>query len=64
MTLIKQELKSRKISQQELSDYMSVSRPTISKKLNKPEIFTAQEIRSISELLQVDELWAFTNLFK
>jgi hypothetical protein len=43
---------------------MSVSRPTISKKLNKPEMFTAQEIRSISELLKVDELWAFTNLFK
>tara|TARA_Y100001973_G_C5029960_1_gene247529 strand:+ start:231 stop:422 length:192 start_codon:yes stop_codon:yes gene_type:complete len=63
MTL-KEELKSRKISQQELSDYMSVSRPTISKKLNNPEIFTAQEIRSISELLKVDDLWAFTNLFK
>lgn len=63
MTL-KIELKQRKISQQELSDFMSISRPTISKKLNKPEMFTAQEIRSISELLKVDELWAFTNLFK
>ena len=63
MTL-KLELKQRKISQQELSDFMSISRPTISKKLNKPEMFTAQEIRSISELLKVDELWAFTNLFK
>ena len=63
MTL-KLELKQRKISQQELSEFMSVSRPTISKKLNKPEMFTAQEIRSISELLKVDELWAFTNLFK
>ena len=63
MTL-KLELKQRKISQQELSEFMSVSRPTVSKKLNKPEMFTAQEIRSISELLKVDELWAFTNLFK
>ena len=61
---LKLELKQRKISQQELSEFMSVSRPTISKKLNKPEMFTAQEIRSISELLKVDELWAFTNLFK
>ena len=61
---LKTELRARKISQQELSEFMSVSRPTISKKLNKPEMFTAQEIRSISELLKVDELWAFTNLFK
>jgi len=63
MTL-KEELKIRKISQQELSDFMSVSRPTISKKLNRPEMFTAQEIRLVSELMKVDELWAFTNLFK
>tara|TARA_R100000306_G_scaffold60680_1_gene61281 strand:- start:1016 stop:1210 length:195 start_codon:yes stop_codon:yes gene_type:complete len=64
MTNLKQQLKERKISQQELSDYMGVSRPTVSKKLNVPEIFTAQEIRLISELLKVDETWAFINLFK
>tara|TARA_R110000824_G_scaffold306934_1_gene494426 strand:+ start:712 stop:906 length:195 start_codon:yes stop_codon:yes gene_type:complete len=64
MTILKQQLRERKISQQELSDYMGVSRPTISKKLNAPEIFTAQEIRLISELLKVDDIWAFNNLFK
>tara|TARA_Y100001973_G_C4983294_1_gene225266 strand:+ start:317 stop:511 length:195 start_codon:yes stop_codon:yes gene_type:complete len=64
MTTLKQHLKERKISQQELSDYMGVSRPTVSKKLNAPEIFTAQEVRLISELLKVDETWAFINLFK
>ena len=42
---LKQELKARKITQQELSDHMCVSRPTISKKIHAPDTFTAQEIR-------------------
>tara|TARA_R100001510_G_C7630784_1_gene189670 strand:- start:1003 stop:1194 length:192 start_codon:yes stop_codon:yes gene_type:complete len=61
---LKQELKARKITQQELSEHMSVSRPTISKKIHAPDTFTAQEIRLISELLMVDEVWAFSNLFR
>ena len=61
---LKQELKARKITQQELSDHMSVSRPTISKKIHSTDTFTAQEIRLISELLRVDEVWAFSNLFR
>jgi transcriptional regulator with XRE-family HTH domain len=60
---LKAELKARKISQQEVSEYVGVSRPTISKRLESPDTFSAQEIRLISEMLRVDDTWAYNNLF-
>ena len=60
---LKAELKARKISQQEVSEYVGVSRPTISKRLNSPDTFSAQEIRLISEMMNVDDTWAYNNLF-
>ena len=60
---LKAELKARKISQQEVSEYVGVSRPTISKRLESPDTFSAQEIRLISEMLRVYDTWAYNNLF-
>jgi transcriptional regulator with XRE-family HTH domain len=60
---LKAELRARKISQQEVSEYVGVSRPTISKRLESPDTFSAQEIRLISEMLRVDDTWAYNNLF-
>lgn len=60
---LKIELRARKITQQEISEYVGVSRPTISKRLESPDTFSAQDIRLISEMMKVDETWAFTNLF-
>ena len=60
---LKAELKARKISQQEVSEDVGVSRPTISKRLESPDTFSAQEIRLISEMLRVDDTWAYNNLF-
>ena len=60
---LKAELKARKISQQEVSESVGVSRPTISKRLESPDTFSAQEIRLISEMLRVDDTWAYNNLF-
>jgi len=60
---LKTELRARKITQQEISEYVGVSRPTISKRLESPDTFSAQDIRLISEMMKVDETWAFTNLF-
>jgi len=60
---LKNELKTRKISQLEVADYVGVSRPTISKRLNSPDTFSAQEIRLISEMMNVDDTWAYNNLF-
>ena len=61
--ILKNELKTRKISQLEVADYVGVSRPTISKRLNSPDTFSAQEIRLISEMMNVDDTWAYNNLF-
>tara|TARA_R100001163_G_C5047784_1_gene184908 strand:+ start:321 stop:515 length:195 start_codon:yes stop_codon:yes gene_type:complete len=63
MSKLKTELKSRKITLQEVSTYISKSRPTTTKKVHKPELFTAQEIRLISEMLNLDPTWAFNYLF-
>lgn len=60
---LKNELKTRKISQVEVAEYVGVSRPTISKRLNSPDTFSAQEIRLISEMMNVDDTWAYNNLF-
>jgi len=60
---LKNELRARKISQIEVAEYVGVSRPTISKRLSSPDTFSAQEIRLISEMMSVDDTWAFTNLF-
>tara|TARA_R110002020_G_scaffold350481_2_gene563915 strand:- start:241 stop:432 length:192 start_codon:yes stop_codon:yes gene_type:complete len=60
---LKLELKSRKISQQEVAEYVGVSRPTISKRLDSPDTFSAQDIRLISEMMKVDDTWAYNNLF-
>tara|TARA_R100000700_G_C3087427_1_gene90318 strand:- start:238 stop:429 length:192 start_codon:yes stop_codon:yes gene_type:complete len=60
---LKNELKTRKISQLEVAEYVGVSRPTISKRLNSPDTFSAQEIRLISEMMNVDDTWAYNNLF-
>tara|TARA_Y100000401_G_scaffold102446_1_gene92769 strand:+ start:422 stop:613 length:192 start_codon:yes stop_codon:yes gene_type:complete len=60
---LKNELKTRKISQIEVAEYVGVSRPTISKRLNSPDTFSAQEIRLISEMMNVDDTWAYNNLF-
>tara|TARA_R100001443_G_scaffold8722_1_gene18159 strand:+ start:298 stop:489 length:192 start_codon:yes stop_codon:yes gene_type:complete len=60
---LKNELKARKITQMEVAEYVGVSRPTISKRLDSPDTFSAQEIRLISEMMSVDDTWAFTNLF-
>ena len=60
---LKNELKTRKISQLEVADYVGVSRPTISKRLASPDTFSAQEIRLISEMMNVDDTWAYNNLF-
>ena len=60
---LKNELKTRKISQLEVADYVGGSRPTISKRLSSPDTFSAQEIRLISEMLRVDDTWAYNNLF-
>ena len=60
---LKIELKSRKISQQEVAEYVGVSRPTISKRLNSPDTFSAQDIRLISEMMKLDDTWAYNNLF-
>ena len=60
---LKNELKTRKISQLEVADYVGVSRPTISKRINSPDTFSAQEIRLISEMMNVDDTWAYNNLF-
>ena len=60
---LKAELRARKISQQEVSEYVGVSRPTISKRLTSPDTFSAQEIRLISEMMSVDDTWAYNNLF-
>ena len=60
---LKAELKARKISQQEVSEYVGVSSPKISKRLESPDTFSAQEIRLISEMLRVDDTWAYNNLF-
>jgi|TARA_R100000081_G_C4633249_1_gene74074 transcriptional regulator with XRE-family HTH domain len=60
---LKNELKIRKISQIEVAEYVGVSRPTISKRLNSPDTFSAQEIRLISEMMNVDDTWAYNNLF-
>mgnify|MGYP003132812289 FL=1 len=60
---LKTELKARKISQVEVAEYVGVSRPTISKRLNSPDTFSAQEIRLISEMMSVDDTWAYNNLF-
>ena len=60
---LKNELKTRKISQLEVADYVGVSRPTISKRLGSPDTFSAQEIRLISEMMNVDDTWAYNNLF-
>ena len=60
---LKAELKARKISQQEVSEYVGVSRPTISTRLESPDTFSAQEIRLISEMLRGDDTWAYNNLF-
>ena len=60
---LKNELKARKISQIEVAEYVGVSRPTISKRLNSPDTFSAQEIRLISEMMSVDDTWAYNNLF-
>lgn len=63
MSKLKKELRDRKITLQEVSDYISKSRPTTTKRVNKPELFTAQEIRLISEMLNIDPTWAFNYLF-
>ena len=42
MSKLKKELRDRKITLQEVSDYISKSRPTTTKRVNKPELFTAQ----------------------
>ena len=63
MSKLKKELRDRKITLQEVSDYISKSRPTTTKRVNKPELFTAQEIRFISEMLNIDPTWAFNYLF-
>ena len=60
---LKLELRARKISQQEIADYVGVSRPTISKRLSSPDTFSAQDIRLISEMMKVDDTWAYNNLF-
>ena len=60
---LKLELRTRKISQIEVAEYVGVSRPTISKRLNSPDTFSAQEIRLISEMMNVDDTWAYNNLF-
>ena len=60
---LKNELRARKITQMELAEYVGVSRPTISKRLNSPDTFSAQEIRLISEMMSVDDTWAYNNLF-
>jgi len=60
---LKNELKTRKISQIEVAEYVGVSRPTISKRLTSPDTFSAQEIRLISEMMNVDDTWAYNNLF-
>ena len=60
---LKNELRARKITQMELAEYVGVSRPTISKRLNSPDTFSAQEIRLISEMMNVDDTWAYNNLF-
>tara|TARA_R100000781_G_scaffold51418_1_gene33875 strand:- start:2185 stop:2379 length:195 start_codon:yes stop_codon:yes gene_type:complete len=63
MSKLRTELKNRKITLEEVSTYISRSRPTTTKKVYKPELFTAQEIRLISEMLNVDPNWAFNYLF-
>ena len=63
MSKLKKELRDRKITLQEVSDYISKSRQTTTKRVNKPELFTAQEIRLISEMLNIDPTWAFNYLF-
>ena len=63
MSKLKKELRDRKITLQEVSDYISKSRPTTTKRVNKPELFTAQEIRLISEMLNIAPTWAFNYLF-
>ena len=60
---LKNELKTRKISQVEVAEYVGVSRPTIAKRLDSPDTFSAQEIRLISEMMSVDDTWAYNNLF-
>jgi len=60
---LKNELKARKITQMEVAEYVGVSRPTISKRLDSPDTFSAQEIRLISEMMSVDDTWAYNNLF-
>jgi transcriptional regulator with XRE-family HTH domain len=60
---LKNELRARKITQMELAEYVGVSRPTISKRLGSPDTFSAQEIRLISEMMSVDDTWAYNNLF-
>jgi len=60
---LKNELRARKITQMELAEYVGVSRPTISKRLGSPDTFSAQEIRLISEMMNVDDTWAYNNLF-
>ena len=63
MSKLRIELKNRKITLEEVSTYISRSRPTTTKRVYKPELFTAQEIRLISEMLNVDPNWAFNYLF-
>ena len=63
MSKLRTELKNRKITLEEVSTYISRSRPTTTKRVYKPELFTAQEIRLISEMLNVDPNWAFNYLF-
>ena len=63
MSKLRTELKNRKITLEEVSTYISRSRPTTTKRVYKPELFTAQEIRLISEMLNVDPNWAFNYFF-
>jgi transcriptional regulator with XRE-family HTH domain len=60
---LKNELRARNLTQMELAEYVGVSRPTISKRLGSPDTFSAQEIRLISEMMSVDDTWAYNNLF-
>ena len=43
---------------------MGLKQELKARKITQPDTFTAQEIRLISELLSVDEVWAFSNLFR